>query len=133
MARFRCEMFGHFAYDAALSYEDMLETETRLVAELEALLLDAGAAHLDFVQDGDALEVRCAFMATEVERFAALCWAMSTMLGDSVTARVLFVGTGLAEIYIYGMTQDSCQCSVMEIMPPDAQKPLDIQIAALQG
>ena len=101
MSKFRCEMFGHFVYDESLSYHELLDVEARLIGNIQLLLEDNSAEHIDFSPLGDELMVQCAFEAYEETLFRSLSDGLRPTLPEAVDAKLLFVDKHLASLYVF--------------------------------
>ena len=91
MDKNRSEIFGQFSYDESLTYEELLDVENTLTADLEALLQRAGAAHLDFTPLGDALMCQCAFETHKLYVYRKIAQEAAALLPRGVTGRLLCV------------------------------------------
>ena len=94
MDKNRSEVFGQFSYDESLTYEELLDVESTLIADLEALLLRAGATHLDFTPLGDALMCQCAFEAHKLYVYRKIAQEAAALLPRGVTGRLLCLDSG---------------------------------------
>ncbi len=88
MAKFDCELFGHFVYGPELSYNDLLAREAELVDAIHGALDASGGEHIDFTPTGDALRVQA-------------CAAVAPLLRGDVEGRMLFVDKGLDLLHLY--------------------------------
>lgn len=101
MAKFDCELFGHFVYGPELSYNDLLAREAELVDAIHGALDASGGEHIDFTPTGDALRVQCVFAHHEETVFHAACAAVAPLLRSDVEGRMLFVDKGLDLLHLY--------------------------------
>ena len=101
MAKFDCELFGHFVYGPELSYNDLLAREAELVDAIHAALDASGGEHIDFTPTGDALRVQCVFAHHEEAAFHTACAAVAPLLRGDVQGRMLFVDKGLDMLHLY--------------------------------
>ncbi|WP_417292536.1 hypothetical protein [Desulfovibrio porci] len=101
MDKNRSEIFGQFSYDESLTYEELLDVENTLTADLEALLQRAGAAHLDFTPLGDALMCQCAFETHKLYVYRKIAQEAAALLPRGVTGRLLCVDKSLAALHVY--------------------------------
>lgn len=115
MDKYRCEMFGHFTYDERLTYQELLDRETKLTQDMQLLLDQSEAVHIDFTPLGDELMVQCAFAVYNVQTFHTLCDAAQTFLCDAVEARLLFVDKHLASVDVYWVTNQGWQEASLDI------------------
>ena len=101
MDKNRSEVFGQFSYDESLTYEELLDVDSTLIADLEALLLRAGAPHLDFTPLGDALMCQCAFEAHKLYVYRKIAQEAAALLPRGVTGRLLCLDKSLAALHVY--------------------------------
>ena len=107
MDKNRSEVFGQFSYDESLTYEELLDVESTLIADLEALLLRAGATHLDFTPLGDALMCQCAFEAHKLYVYRKIAQEAAALLPRGVTGRLLCLDKSLAALHVYWIARGS--------------------------
>lgn len=119
MAKFDCELFGHFFYGPELSYNDLLAREAELVDALHGALDASGGEHIDFTPTGDALRVQCVFAHHEETAFHAACAAVAPLLRDNVEGRMLFVDKGLDLLHLYLLADGVWQEAALRL--PDAR------------
>ncbi|MDY0260094.1 MAG: hypothetical protein RBR41_10580 [Desulfovibrio sp.] len=101
MDKNRSELFGHFSYDDDLTYEDLLEVEEALTAAMTNLLLRAGASHLDFTPQGDALMFQCVFEAHKLYIYRKIAFETATLLPEGVRGRLLCLDKDFNSLHIY--------------------------------
>lgn len=101
MDKNRSEIFGQFSYDESLTYEELLDVERALTADLEGVLQRAGAAHLDFTPLGDVLMCQCAFETHQLHVYRAIVQEAAALLPRGVTGRLLCVDKSLAALHVY--------------------------------
>lgn len=101
MDKNRSEIFGQFSYDESLTYEELLDVERALTADLEGVLQRAGAAHLDFTPLGDVLMCQCAFEAHQLHVYRAIVQETAALLPRGVTGRLLCVDKSLDALHVY--------------------------------
>ena len=102
MAKYPCEMFGNFFYNPNLTYEQLHELEADLLREVDPLLSNQGAVHLDFTPRGDGLCLQCEFLDFDPEFFASLAKKLAQIIIDDTQARLLFVDKEeLHKLYIF--------------------------------
>lgn len=119
MAKFDCELFGHFVYGPELSYNDLLAREAELVDALQGALDASGGEHIDFTPTGDALRVQCVFANHEETAFHAACAAVAPLLRGDVEGRMLFVDKGLDLLHLYLLADGVWQEAALRL--PDAR------------
>lgn len=107
MDKFRCELFGHFVYDAHLSYHDLIKLEMRFIGVVQSLLTKQDADHIDFTPMGDALMVQCVFYEYAPERFRTLCEGLRVHMPPTLAGRLLFIDKGLDTLYIFHVSHDA--------------------------
>ncbi|WP_022655840.1 hypothetical protein [uncultured Desulfovibrio sp.] len=101
MDKNRSEIFGQFSYDESLTYEKLLDVESALTANLEALLRLVGAVHLDFTPLGDTLMCQCALEAHKLHVYRKIAQEAAALLPHGVTGRLLCVDKSLAALHVY--------------------------------
>lgn len=102
MAKYPCEMFGHFFYSPALTYEQLHALEGELWQQSDQILLEAGATHLDFNPGGDFLALQCEFAAYDNQLFEELAAKLAELLNPNIELRLLFVNkSSMEKINIY--------------------------------
>lgn len=108
MAKYPCEMFGHFYYSPALSYEQLHALESELWQQTDQILLEAGAMHLDFNPGGDCLALQCEFPSYDNNMFEKLARELAVLLNPNIELRLLFVNkSSMEKINIYFISHDS--------------------------
>ncbi|MDR3357567.1 MAG: hypothetical protein LBN96_01650 [Desulfovibrio sp.] len=95
------EVFGQFAYDEALSYEELLAAEQALISSLEDLMLRAGAEHPDFTPVGDMLLCQCAFETHKLYMYRKFAHEIAGLLPAGVTGRLLCLEKNFGSLLIY--------------------------------
>ncbi|MDD4701289.1 MAG: hypothetical protein PHI96_03620 [Desulfovibrio sp.] len=101
MDKNRSELFGHFSYDDDLTYEALLEVEEALTADMTSLLLRAGASHLDFTPQGDALTFQCVFEAHKLYIYRKIAAETVILLPNGVQGRLLCLDKDFNSLHIY--------------------------------
>jgi len=91
MPKFRCELFGRFAFAEELSYAELLEKEAQLKASLSAFFAEAGFVHMHFTSAGDFLLMQGMTAEHDRDVFRSVCEAVSRLLDADVGGRLLFV------------------------------------------
>lgn len=109
MDKNRSELFGHFSYDDDLTYEDLLELEEALTAAMTNLLLRAGASHLDFTPQGDALMFQCVFEAHKLYVYRKIAFETATLLPEGVRGRLLCLDKDFNSLHIYWLRRGQWQ------------------------
>jgi len=124
MDKNRSELFGQFSYDDSLTYEELLVLESSLMAEIEMLLLQAGAVHLDFTPLGDALMCQCAFDAHQLNVYRDIARKMAQCLPHGINGRLLCLDKNLSVQHFYWITRGQWQEEELPLplTPPDGVK-----------
>ena len=115
MNKFDCEMYGHFAYDDILSYDALLERESWMIGQIQMLLEENEAEHIDFTPQGDALMVQCAFGAYDPESFFPICKQLCHVFPPQMEGRLLFINKHLGSLRIFHFTHKDWKESIIEI------------------
>jgi hypothetical protein len=95
------EVFGQFTYDEALSYEELLVAEQKLISSLENLMLRAGAEHPDFTPTGDTLLCQCSFEAHKLYMYRKFAHEIAGLLPTGVTGRLLCLEKNFRSLHVY--------------------------------
>jgi hypothetical protein len=133
MAQFSYEMFGNMVYDEALTYEELIEREPMLMAELTDSLRDFGASHIDFRQLGDALYMQCAFTEQEESNFQHIADTVAKLAGQHMEGRLLFLCRDLDSMDCFFFVNEVCQGGRLTLPSPHqglAQTQPDMQYAS---
>lgn len=101
MNKFQCELFGHFIYDESLTYQELLDMESRFIGSARALLEGRNAWHIDFTPMGDGLAVQCAFSVYEEDFFGDICADLHQNLPPGMEGRLLFIDKCLAALHVF--------------------------------
>lgn len=123
MNKFQSEMFGHFIYDESLTYEELLEMEVQLIADVQQVLEERNAEHLDFTPLGDELMVQCVFDIYEAAQYREICTELYPRLHPSVGARMLFVDKHLDTLLIFHLSSRGCRETPLTL--PTAEEALE--------
>ena len=91
MPKFRCELFGRFAFAEELSYAELLEKEAQLKGKLSDFFVEAGFVHMHFSSTGDFLLMQGMTAEHDRDLFRNVCEAVSRLLDADVEGRLLFV------------------------------------------
>ena len=132
MDKNRSELFGQFCYDDSLTYEELLDLEKSLVADVQTLLLHAGGTHLDFTPLGDALMCQCAFEAHKVGIYHGIAQEMAQTLPRGVSARLLCLDKNLAVQHLFWVSRGQWQVEEqpLPIEPPKGLKIWHVDLPA---
>ena len=118
MAKYPCEMFGTFFYNPSLTYEQLHELEADLLREVDPLLSNEGAVHLDFTPGGDGLCLQCEFSEFDPAFFADLAKKLTTIIVDDTQARFLFVDKEeMKKIYLFYLSKNKITQEEIIIKP----------------
>lgn len=109
MDKNRSELFGQFTYDDSLTYEELLVLEESLKAELQDLLLQTRAVHLDFTPMGDALMCQCAYESHDPEVYRHIAEEAAHILPQGITGRLLCLDKNLATQHLYWIARGQWQ------------------------
>lgn len=130
MDKNRSELFGHFSYDDDLTYEALLEVEEALTADMTSLLLRAGATHLDFTPQGDALMFQCVFEAHKLYVYRKIAAETAILLPDGVRGRLLCLDKDFNSLHIYWLRTGQWQ---EEERPVPFEPPQGLKIWKIGG
>lgn len=109
MDKNQTEMFGEFTYPESMTYEDLLNTESFLMEQLDNLFLDAGAEHLDFTPLGDILMLQCAFECRNLEILRDIARETASLLPRGVSGRILFLEKNLDLYHMFWVERGQWQ------------------------
>ena len=109
------ELFGHLVYAESLTYDELLDTEEQLIHDLEFILADAEAAHLEFNPLGDALMFQCEFSHHKLYIFRKLACDLVKILPPGIDGRMLFVAHNLSASTIYWVKPNAWQEDALPI------------------
>lgn len=118
MATYKTELFGHLVYSPELSYEDLLAREEEAKLLLQSVLLEHGAEFLNFEALGDTLRAQCVFSGGDEAFYQDICTAMSPVLRDGITGRLLFVDKDLEILHLYALADGKWQEAVLHVPEP---------------
>lgn len=104
MSKYQCEMFGQLNYGDVLTYEELQDVEALLIPRLDALLQQAGAAHVDFTPTGDVLLVQCVFEAYKIYIFRKLAQELAGLLPEAVRGNLFFLQKDLFVQHAYWLS-----------------------------
>ena len=104
MSKYQCEMFGQLNYGDVLTYEELQDVEALLILRLDALLQQAGAAHVDFTPTGDVLLVQCVFEAHKLYIFRKLAQELAALLPEAVRGNLFFLQKDLLVQHTYWLS-----------------------------
>ena len=130
MDKNRSELFGHFSYDDDLTYEALLEVEEALTADMTSLLQRAGATHLDFTPQGDALMFQCVFEAHKLYVYRKIASETALLLPNGVRGRLLCLDKDLNSLHIYWLRTGQWQ---EEERPVPLEPPKGLKIWRIGG
>lgn len=118
MAIFRCSMFGHIVYDDKLTYQELLDTEARVTAIMQAALEECGAQHIDFTPQADSLLMECLFPEMDRANNQTLCDTIIRQLGPGVLARFAFMDRQMDSVAFYFLGRGKWQEQVLSVPRP---------------
>ena len=108
MAKYPCELFGHFFYSPALTYEQLHALEATLWQQSDQILLEAGGMHLDFSPGEDCFTLQCEFAAYDNQMFEELSTKLAGLLNPNIELRLVFVNkSSMEKINIYFINHNS--------------------------
>lgn len=118
MANFDCTMFGHILYDDKLTFQELLDTETRVMAVMQAALEECGAQHITFTGQADSLMMECVFPQVDRDNNHILCDAVIRHLGPGVLARFMFADRQMDSVAFYFLGRGKWQEQVLSVPNP---------------
>ena len=121
MAKYNCEVFGLIAYSLEISYHELYELEERLLAELQEVLEESGAVHLDFWGYGDTLQVQCSFGDFDVGALESVCQEIASLLPQDARARFVCVDKHLRTLQVFYLQNNQCEGVSIDINEPVSQ------------
>ncbi|MBQ7586157.1 MAG: hypothetical protein IJU40_07935 [Desulfovibrionaceae bacterium] len=95
------ELFGHLVYSESFTYDELLDTEERLMQDIEYLLDRAEAEHMEFNPLGDALMFQCEFTHNKLYIFRKLACELVKVLPQGITGRLLYLSHNLGFQALY--------------------------------
>ncbi|MBQ7738107.1 MAG: hypothetical protein IJT59_00410 [Desulfovibrionaceae bacterium] len=95
------ELFGHLVYADSLTYDELLDTEEQLIEDLERILEQAEAEHMEFNPLGDALMFQCEFTHHKLYIFRKLACDLVQILPQGIDGRMFFLSHDLAGSTLY--------------------------------
>ena len=109
MDKNRCEIFAQFTYADSMTYEELLDAETALMAQLEEILPAAGGEHLDFTPLGDMLRCQCAFELLDLATFWRMAGDVSAILPAGITGKLFVLDKSLAVMHFFWLQRGAWQ------------------------
>ncbi|WP_027193207.1 hypothetical protein [Megalodesulfovibrio gigas] len=90
-------------YSQSISYHELQEVEQALMAQIQDVLAQYDAVHLDFWGYGDLLRLECGLEQFDPEALADCCRELAAFLPDGVSARVLGIDKNLKQVAVFGL------------------------------
>lgn len=119
MAKYQSEMFGMFFYSPKLTYEQLYEHEEVLLREVDLLLTEEGAEHLDFIPSGDCLRLQCEFVDFDKIQFNEIANKIKDLVPSHIEARLLCVDkAGMKNLYIFNISKSTVEQDEVFIKEP---------------
>lgn len=109
MDKNQCEIFAQFTYADSLTYEELLDAETVLIAQLDGILSASGGQHLDFTPLGDMLRCQCAFEVLDLPTFQNMADNIAAILPLGITGRLLILDKSLSVMHFFWLQRGSWQ------------------------
>ncbi len=116
MAKYDCELFGYFSYDAALSYNELHVFEAEFREALQGVLEQNNADFLQFEPEGDALRIQCVFNNFYEESLHAVCEAVCQVMTPHVRGKFLAVNKDLQDLLVYRLTNNGWSEGIISLM-----------------
>lgn len=109
MAKYNCEVFGLVSYSLEISYHELYEVEEQLLAQLQEVLEESGAVHLDFWGYGDSLRIQCSFSDFDVGALESVCQEIAALLPQDAHARFVCVDKQLRALQVFYVQSGQCE------------------------
>ena len=109
MDKYNTEIFGEFTYAESITYEDLLRYETILLKNLEEILADGGAEHLDFTPLGDTLMFQCAFITQNLEILRDMSDEICALLPEGVRGKLMCLQKSLTTYHLFWLKRGQWQ------------------------
>ncbi|MCA1945693.1 MAG: hypothetical protein LDL30_10490 [Desulfovibrio sp.] len=103
MSTYNCHVFGTLAYSQSISYHELQAVEQTLMVQMQDVLAQYGARHLDFWGYGDLLRLEFALDQFDAEILADCCSELAALLPDGVSARMLGIDKNLKQAAVFGL------------------------------
>lgn len=107
MDKYNTEIFGEFSYPESMTYEDLLTCETMLLENIDAIMLDSGAEHLDFNPLGDILMFQCAFVTQNLEILRDISDEIAELIPRGMRCKLLCLEKNLTSYHLFWINQGS--------------------------
>lgn len=109
MDKYNTEIFGEFTYPESMTYEDLLESESMLLENIDNIMLDSGAEHLDFNPLGDILMFQCAFVTRNLEILRDIADELAALLPQGITGKLLCLEKNLTSYHLFWLARGQWQ------------------------
>lgn len=109
MDKYNTEIFGEFTYPESMTYESLLESESMLLENLDSIMLDGGAEHLDFNPLGDILMFQCAFVTQNLEILRDITDEIASLLPKGVKGKLLCLEKNLTSYHLFWVERGQWQ------------------------
>lgn len=109
MDKYNTEIFGEFTYPESMTYEALLESESMLLENIDSIMLDGGAEHLDFNPLGDRLMFQCAFITQNLEILRDIADELSALLPQGIKGKLLCLEKDLTSYHLFWLSRGQWQ------------------------
>lgn len=109
MDKYNTEIFGKFTYPESMTYEDLLSYEKMLLENIDNIMLDGGAEHLDFTPLGDILMFQCAFVTQNLEILRDIADEIASLLPKGVKCKLLCLEKNLSSYHLFWIKRGEWQ------------------------
>lgn len=109
MDKYNTEIFGEFTYPESMTYESLLESENMLLENIDSIMLDGGAEHLDFNPLGDKLMFQCAFVTQNLEILRDIANEIAALLPKGVKGKLLCLEKDLSSYHLFWIQRGQWQ------------------------
>lgn len=109
MDKYNTEIFGEFTYPESMTYEALLESESMLLENIDSIMLDGGAEHLDFNPLGDILMFQCAFVTQNLEILRDIVDEIAALLPKGIKGKILCLEKNLTSYHLFWIERGQWQ------------------------
>ncbi len=109
MDKYNTEVFGEFTYPESMTYESLLESESMLLENIDSIMLDSGAEHIDFNPLGDILMFQCAFVTQNLEILRDIADEIAALLPSGIKGELLCLEKNLTSYHLFWIERGQWQ------------------------
>lgn len=109
MDKYNTEIFGEFTYPESMTYETLLDSESMLLENIDSIMLDGGAEHLDFNPLGDMLMFQCAFVTQNLEILRDIVDEIAALLPQGIKGKILCLEKNITSYHLFWVERGQWQ------------------------